>query len=310
MLAAAAKYNYLISYEGDFFCLQMHNPLNNGNYISCNYFIIFNEEDQLQPIKIFCGVFFFVLVSFQIVQAEDFSKPEPRVLVNNIIYKNIKPQIINNEAYLPARDMCSVYGGDLYWNSSSKTIAIKYNDKIYRPQSVLRGNKSLISVKSLKEIYGLKSVYFPEQNVVAISRVSLPSAADIMNYIPSYQGYTREDLLWLAKIVHAEAKGESYASKLAVANVILNRKASSQYPNTIKGVIFDKRFGIQFSPTADGSINNTPSNDSFMAAVDALEGKNNAEAALFFLNPRYARSSWISNNRSYAFTKENHDFYY
>jgi N-acetylmuramoyl-L-alanine amidase len=75
-------------------------------------------------------------------------------------------------------------------------------------------------------------------------------------------------------------------------------------------VIFDNKSGVQFTPTVNGSIYNTPSSESFLAAFEVLEGKRNAENALFFINPRYAKSSWVSRNRKYAFTLENHDFYY
>ena len=52
--------------------------------------------------------------------------------------------------------------------------------------------------------------------------------------------YTNSDLYLLAKCIYAEARGESYTGQVAVGAVILNRVASSAFPNTIAGVIYQK----------------------------------------------------------------------
>lgn len=66
------------------------------------------------------------------------------------------------------------------------------------------------------------------------------------------KSYTNQDLKILAAIVSCEAGNQSYAGKLAVACVIVNRKNSSAFPNTIKGVVYQKG---QFSPTRTGKMN-------------------------------------------------------
>lgn len=60
-----------------------------------------------------------------------------------------------------------------------------------------------------------------------------------------------EDLELLACIIQCEAEGEPYAGKLAVGSVVLNRVASSSFPNTIMGVIYQPG---QFSPVASGRM--------------------------------------------------------
>ena len=97
--------------------------------------------------------------------------------------------------------------------------------------------------------------------------------------------------------------------KIAVANVVLNRVKSKDYPNTIYGVIFDRNHGVQFTPVLDGSIYLTPLGDSVIAAKRALEGENPIGNCLFFLNPQTAESKWILNNRPYFTTIDNHAFY-
>ena len=96
---------------------------------------------------------------------------------------------------------------------------------------------------------------------------------------------------------------------VAVGNVVLNRVRHKSYPNTIYGVIFDRKHGTQFSPVSFGTIYNKPSESSIIAAKICLEGYSISDTALFFMNPRIATNNWISKNRPYAFTIGNHDFY-
>lgn len=64
--------------------------------------------------------------------------------------------------------------------------------------------------------------------------------------------YSKSDLRLLSAIIYCEAQGESYAGKLAVGVVVMNRKSSSKFPNTIKGVIYQKN---QFQPVRSGALN-------------------------------------------------------
>ena len=99
------------------------------------------------------------------------------------------------------------------------------------------------------------------------------------------------------------------AGKIAVGTVVMNRVKSSQYPNTVYGVIFDKKYGTQFTPVASGSIYNTPSADSIEAARRVLQGERTDSRILFFVNEKIATNNWISKNRTYITTIGNHKFY-
>ncbi|NLP46816.1 MAG: LysM peptidoglycan-binding domain-containing protein [Epulopiscium sp.] len=125
----------------------------------------------------------------------------------------------------------------------------------------------------------------------------------------STPSYSEEDLYWLSRIVEAEAKGEPYEGKLGVANCVINRKKSPEFPNTIKGVVFDRNYGYQYTPVANGTIYNNPSADSIRAAKEALSGKNNVGRCMYFLNPRKSTNFWILRNRTFYCTIQNHDFY-
>ncbi len=124
------------------------------------------------------------------------------------------------------------------------------------------------------------------------------------------QVYNNDEIYWLSRIINAEAGGEPLQGKIAVGNVILNRVRSAQFPNTIYSVIFDKRFGVQFSPTANGAIYKTPNAESIIAAKMCIEGYSLSTDVLYFFNPKTSPTNWISQNRQVAFKVGNHAFYY
>ena len=121
--------------------------------------------------------------------------------------------------------------------------------------------------------------------------------------------YNSTDLYWLSRIISAEAKGEPFAGQIAVGNVVLNRMRSKQFPNTVKGVIFDTKYGTQFSPVASGTIYNTPTASAVRAAKICLEGYSLSTKMIYFYNPSIATSSWIGRTRPYIITIGNHKFY-
>lgn len=83
---------------------------------------------------------------------------------------------------------------------------------------------------------------YTEMTTTFKSATTIPLAA---------KSYKESDLRLLSAIIYCEAQGESYAGKLAVGIVVMNRKASSKFPNTIKGVIYQKN---QFQPTRNGAM--------------------------------------------------------
>lgn len=121
--------------------------------------------------------------------------------------------------------------------------------------------------------------------------------------------YSEEDLYWLSRIISAESRGEPLEGKIAVGNVVLNRVKSPEFPDTIYGVIFDGRWGGQFEPVRNGTIYNTPTEESVQAARLCLQGVNVVGESLYFLAPALAQNFWIPQNREFAATIGCHDFY-
>ena len=122
--------------------------------------------------------------------------------------------------------------------------------------------------------------------------------------------YRSDEVYWLSRIISAEAKGEPLLGKIAVGNVILNRVRERAFPNTIYSVIFDKKFGVQFTPAANGTIYQAPTEESIIAAKICLEGYSVSKNILYFVNPTKSPNSWASKNRAYFGKIGNHAFYY
>lgn len=126
---------------------------------------------------------------------------------------------------------------------------------------------------------------------------------------PAPASYTEEDLYWMSRIISAESRGEPMLGKLAVGTVVLNRVASGEFPNTIHDVIFDRKWGVQFAPVANGSVYMEPTAESVLAAKLVLDGARAAGDSLYFLAPELTDNHWIMENQSYVTTIGCHWFY-
>lgn len=120
---------------------------------------------------------------------------------------------------------------------------------------------------------------------------------------------TEEDFDWLCRVISAESKGEDLLGQIAVGNVILNRVSSDQFPDTVKGVVFDRTNGVQFEPVSNGSIYDEPTQQSVLAARLALAGVDAAGESLYFFNPALSQGSWVRANRTYRTTIGCHMFF-
>lgn len=90
-------------------------------------------------------------------------------------------------------------------------------------------------------------------------------------YIP-HQAISESDKDLMARLVSAEAKGEPYAGKVAVATVILNRLSSPEFPNSIKEIIYQVDGGhYAFTPVKNGMIHQAADAESIRAVNEALD---------------------------------------
>ena len=253
-----------------------------------------------------------------------FAKTPVDVAINcNLIETDSQIYIKDGHTMLPARKMGELFKCDeILWNNRSKKATLKLDDdelevQIGNKTAYLNGDaiqmpvapeivddKTYLGARFLCENFGADVSWNDKTHTVHIEKNGL-----VVNDEDIEKDYTITDLDWLAKIVHAEAQGETHNGKVAVANVVLNRKESKEFPDSIYDVVFDKKYGVQFTPTINGAIHNNPSKESYKAAKQALFGNNIVDNCLYFLNPKKASSFWIVNNRTFFKTIGNHDFY-
>ena len=126
---------------------------------------------------------------------------------------------------------------------------------------------------------------------------------------PKTADYDEEDLYWLSRIISAESRGETLLGQLAVGSVVLNRVVSPKYPDTVKGVVFDRKYAVQFEPVSNGTIYREPVPSAVLAAKMCLEGAGVVEDCLYFYAPALSAGTWIVNNATYYTTIGCHRFY-
>lgn len=99
--------------------------------------------------------------------------------------------------------------------------------------------------------------------------------------------FAEGDRYLLANLIYCEAGGEPYEGKVAVGSVVINRVLSNQFPDTVVGVIYQKR---QFSPVASGRLDlalgaGKATADCYRAADEAMSGVTNVGNCVFFRTP-------------------------
>ena len=233
-------------------------------------------------------------------------------------------RLVESTTYLPLRAFLEAYmpSASLTYNAKTRTatlssgrLTLSATDGSHilyangrclysnTPIKILSDGSMYIPIRALAKTLSL-SVYWSE----TWRSVTLSGAATPLESGDSF--YDAEDLHWLSRIISAEAQGEPFIGQVAVGNVVLNRRAHPEYPNTVKAVVFDKQNGVyQFSPVKDGSIWYSPYYVSVTAAKVCLEGTTVSEEILFFYAPSMVYSSWIENHRPYAFTIAGHKFF-
>lgn len=226
--------------------------------------------------------------------------------------------LINDRTYVPLRAVVQLMDptAEITWNRGTATVTtdtltltatvgqkwMQANGRyFYLPDGVkLIDGRVMVHVRALAAAMGGSVTWDANARSVEVT------AGD---GAPAAPAYSEDDLYWLARIISAESRGEPMEGKLAVGSVVLNRVASREFPNTVRGVIFDNRWGIQFTPVANGTIYRIPTAESVQAAKLCLEGARTAGNSLYFLNPAESTNFWVVNNRPYVTTIGSHSFY-
>lgn len=231
--------------------------------------------------------------------------------------------LIEETTYAPLRSLCDAVCGwaDIRFDAKTRTAYVNANglslsaqDGSYyivangrylyadTPVRILDDGRTYLPIRLLSRALGV-TVHWDG----ATRRVRIGGS-----FSPILSGdrfYDADAVYWLSRIISAESRGEPLLGQIAVGNVVLNRVRCPDFPGTIWGVIFDRKYGVQFTPVANGTVYAQPTASAVVAAKLCLEGVTVSEQVLYFLNPAKAASFWIVHTRPFAFRISDHHFY-
>lgn len=248
-----------------------------------------------------------------------YSYPARSVSYNSTSLGSIAREI-NGEIYVPIRRFVEgTSSARVSYNSTTRTITVTgsgHNISVSDGAYALYANGRVFFSRTPSVILSDGRMYVPAGILARALSLSYSSSAwsakfsgSVAPVVSGDRYYNSDELYWLSRIISAESRGEPLIGQIAVGDVVLNRVRSSAFPNTIWGVIFDRKYGVQFSPVANGTIYNTPTPTCILAAKICLEGFTVSDRVLYFLRPSASTSSWIVRNREYLFTIGNHYFF-
>lgn len=103
-------------------------------------------------------------------------------------------------------------------------------------------------------------------------------------------GYSSSDVDLLAKVISAEARGESYEGQVAVGAVILNRVKHPSFPDSISGVVYQNG---AFSCVNDSNWYAPVAESARRAAQDAINGWDPSGGAIYYFNAKKTSDSFM-----------------
>lgn len=116
-----------------------------------------------------------------------------------------------------------------------------------------------------------------------------------------------KDLMLLAKLIQSEAIGESYAGKLAVGTVVMNRIADGRWGNTVADVVYAKS---QFNGVGTNLFEQDPNEDCIKAADAVLHHgyRSFNGSIIYYFNPKVATDKNFMRTVNVVATVGNHKF--
>lgn len=261
-----------------------------------------------------------IILSVCIPPASAVCKPATVLLRNRQVDFSPKARTVADTVYVPLRAFVEAMDPDatIVWNAK-KLQAIVYAKNLY--MEVTQGSTWIYANGHYLYLFGQvynwdESLMLPYDVLARVFGVSaswdydsctLKISGDVKPISWAY--YDEYTLYWLSHIVYSEAGCESLDGMIAVGNVVLNRVNNDYWSSDIYTVIFDRTGGVQFSPTANGTIYQDPSDEAIIASKMAMDGVNVVGDSLFFLNPSIASSRWFDRNCTFYTKIGQHSFY-
>lgn len=143
-------------------------------------------------------------------------------------------------------------------------------------------------------IYGTKTknavMAFQREHGLATDGIAGEKTLAAMGISPAGSESANGDLSLLARLISAEARGESYLGQVAVGAVVLNRVKHPSFPDSLAGVVYQNG---AFSCLSDGQFYEPVADSAYAAARDAMNGWDPTGGAIYYYNPVTATNTWI-----------------
>ena len=239
-----------------------------------------------------------------------------QVQVNGTMLHEEQGWIENGTSYMTLRSLSALNGYELTWdgtyaylNGSQLRLSARPGNRYIEVNGRALYVENGVQVRDGKLYLPLRVLEQAVGGELTWDAGTKTASMDLRSAKPAQASYPSEDLYWLSRVISAESRGEPLLGQIAVGNVVLNRVRHNHYPNTIKEVVFDRRYAVQFEPTENGTIYEEPTQSAVIAAKLCLEGANVVDDCIYFFAPALSQGSWIVNNATYYTTIGCHRFY-
>lgn len=233
------------------------------------------------------------------------------------------------ELYLSVGDVCALLGleaeeeltRDYFgYDVAVHAEGLELTARVGEPY-VVANDRYLLNLRGV--LLSLGRAYFPVATVErlfdlraeiapGLDRIDLElREAEPLKGGPDYyeETFGEENVVWLARLINAEAADQPFIGMVGVGSVVMNRVKSDRFPDNVTDVIFDRTNGVQFGPVYDERIYKRAGPTALIAAYIALEGYTTVGDSLYFIQPDRADDSWLRQYYTFVISIGDHDFY-
>lgn len=203
------------------------------------------------------------------VAAKEIALEEELVELEVLKQANLDEQARINALIQTTADYVAQYAAQI---STAQAELAEIEAEIERKEAEIAAQQA--DVEALKKQY---------QEELLMSQLANSSSKRDISQVVFEEG----DRYLLANLIYCEAGGEPYEGQVAVGAVVINRVLSSVFPDTVSGVIYQRR---QFSPVASGRLalalsQNKATPSCYQAADAAMSGVTNVGGCVYFRTP-------------------------